>query len=138
LTCFGLRGLLIIEFEQALKSWRPLLANSSIAVISEMSWFTDHVPEPAIAYWQNAYPMMGTEAENIDRANRSGFSVISTHRLPSQAWWVNYYEPLRERMQQIEITPITQLVIRETEEEMRLFEKFSDSYGYTFYVLQAA
>jgi ubiquinone/menaquinone biosynthesis C-methylase UbiE len=135
-----------LGFEQALKIWRPLLANSGIAVISEMSWFTDSVPEPAIAYWQNAYPMMGNEAENIDRANRSGFSVLSTHRLPSQAWWVNYYEPLRERMQQIEITPITrwrslsarQSVIHETEEEMRLFEKFSGSYGYTFYVLQAA
>jgi serine/threonine-protein kinase HipA len=125
-----------LGFEQALKIWRPLLANSGIAVISEMSWFTDNVPEPASTYWQNAYPMMGTEAENIERANRSGFSVLSTHRLPSQAWWVNYYEPLRERMQQIEITPSTQLVIRETEEEMRLFEKFSDCYGYTFYVLQ--
>ncbi|MBD1862365.1 MULTISPECIES: cyclopropane-fatty-acyl-phospholipid synthase family protein [Trichocoleus] len=127
-----------LGFEQGLKIWRPLLANSGIAVISEMSWFIDNVPEPAIAYWQNAYPMMGTEAENIDRANRSGFIVLSTHRLPSQAWWVNYYGPLRERMQHIEITPITQSVIHETEEEMRLFEKFSDSYGYTFYVLQAA
>jgi len=126
-----------LGFEQALKIWRPLLTTSGIAVISEMSWFTDNAPEPAIAYWQNAYPMMGAEAENINRANRSGFSVLSTHRLPSQAWWVNYYEPLRKRMQQIEITPITQLVIRETEEEMSLFEKFSESYGYTFYILQA-
>jgi ubiquinone/menaquinone biosynthesis C-methylase UbiE len=127
-----------IGFEQGLKLWRPLLANSGIAVISEMNWFMDNAPDPVIAYWQNAYPRMGTEAENIARANRSGFSVLSTHRLPSQAWWVNYYEPLRERIQRIEITPITQSVIRETEEEMRLFEKFSDSYGYTFYVLQAA
>jgi ubiquinone/menaquinone biosynthesis C-methylase UbiE len=127
-----------LGFEQALKLWRPLLANTGIAVISEMSWFTDDVPEPAIAYWQNAYPMMGTEAENIAQANRSGFSVLSTYRLPSHAWWVNYYEPLRKRMQQIEITPITQSVIRETEDEMLLFEKFSDFYGYTFYILQAA
>lgn len=118
-----------LGFEQALKIWRPLLVNSGIAVISEMSWFTDSAPEPAIAFWQNAYPMMGSEAENIDRANRSGFSVLSMYRLPSQAWWANYYEPLRKRMQEIEITPITQSVIRETEEEMRLFEKFSDSYG---------
>ena len=123
--------------EQALQIWRPLLANSGIAVISEMSWFTDDVSKPAMAYWQNAYPRMGTEAENMARANRSGFRVLSTHRLPSQAWWVNYYEPLRERMQQMEMTPIAQSVIRETEEEMRLFEKFSDSYGYTFYVLEA-
>ena len=126
-----------LGFEQALKIWRPQLARCGIAVISEMSWFTDDAPEPAIGHWQNAYPMMGTEAENIDRANRSGFSVLSTHRLPSQAWWVNYYKPLRKRMQQIEITPSIQLVIRETEEEMNLFEKFSDFYGYTFYVLQA-
>ncbi|AFY78086.1 methylase involved in ubiquinone/menaquinone biosynthesis [Pleurocapsa sp. PCC 7327] len=127
-----------LGFEQALKIWRPLLSDSGIAVISEMSWFADNVAEPAIAFWRNAYPMMGTEAENIDRANRSSFSILSTHRLPIQAWWVNYYEPLRERMQQIKITPSTQSVIREIEEEMRLFEKFSDFYGYTFYVLQAA
>ncbi|NJO20158.1 MAG: class I SAM-dependent methyltransferase [Spirulinaceae cyanobacterium RM2_2_10] len=127
-----------LGFEQALKIWRPLLANSGIAVISELSWFTDDVPEPAIAFWQNAYPTMGNEAENIDRAHRSGFSILSTRRLPSQSWWVNYYKPLRDQMQQIEITPSIQSVIRETEEEMRLFEKFSDFYGYTFYVLQAA
>lgn len=127
-----------LGFEQSLKIWRSLLANNGIAVISEMSWFTDNVPELASIYWQNTYPMMGTEAENIDQAIRSGFSVLSTHRLPSQAWWVNYYEPLRERMQQMEITTITQSVIRETEEEIRLFEKFSEFYGYMFYVLQAA
>ncbi|WP_310485790.1 class I SAM-dependent methyltransferase [Chamaesiphon sp. VAR_48_metabat_403] len=126
-----------LGFDRGLKLWRPLLTDSGIAVISELSWFIDRPPDPAIAYWQNAYPMMGTEAENIDRANRSGFRVLSTHRLPSQAWWVNYYEPLRERMQQIEITPITRSVIHETEAEMRMFERFSDSYGYTFYVLQA-
>jgi SAM-dependent methyltransferase len=126
-----------LGFEQGLKLWRPLLTDSGIAVISELSWFIDRPPEAAIAYWQNAYPMMGSEAENIVRANRSGFSVLSTHRLPSQAWWVNYYEPLRERMQQVEITPITRSVIDETEAEMQMFERFSDSYGYTFYILQA-
>jgi len=82
--------------------------------------------------------MMGSEAENMDRAHRSGLDLLSVHRLPSQAWWVNYYEPLRERMGQIHITPIMQLVIRETEEEMKLFEQFREFYGYTFYVLQAA
>jgi len=126
-----------LGFEQALKIWRPLLANSGMAVISELSWFTDDVPEPAIAYWQSAYPGIGSEAENINRANRSGFSVLSTHRLPAQVWWLNYYEPLRKRMRQIESTPTTQLVIREIEEEIQLFEKFSDFYGYTFYILQA-
>lgn len=124
-----------LGFEQALGLWRPLLATNGIAVVSELSWFTDKVPELASAYWQRAYPMIGTEAENIDRAGRASFSVLSTHRLPSSAWWINYYEPLRERIKQIGITPATQSVIRETEDEMALFEKFSNFYGYTFYVL---
>lgn len=126
-----------LGFEQALNIWHSLLAHQGIAVISEMSWFAEDAPEPAIAYWQTAYPTMGTEGENIDRANRSGFSVLSTHRLPTHAWWSNYYGPLRKRMQQIEITPSTQPVIDETEAEMKLFEHFSDFYGYTFYILQA-
>jgi hypothetical protein len=135
-----------LGFEQALKIWRPLVSKKGIAVISEMSWFTDELREPlalsqvegAVAYWQNAYPMMGNEFENIVRANRSGFKVLSTQRLPSQVWWLNYYQPLRERIGQLEISPSSSSVIRETEEEMKLFEKFSNFYGYTFYVLQAA
>ncbi|NJR70122.1 MAG: class I SAM-dependent methyltransferase [Synechococcales cyanobacterium CRU_2_2] len=129
-----------LGFEQALKRWRPLLAPNGIAVVSELSWFTEDVPkdvpESAIAYWQNAYPTMGTEAENRARASRSDFTVLSTYRLPNRAWWLNYYEPLRHRMQQIEITPAIQFVIDETETEIELFERFSDFYGYTFYVLQ--
>jgi len=110
-----------LGFEQSLKIWRPLLATNGIAVVSELSWFADTRPEPAIAYWQNAYPLMGTEAENIARANQSGFSLLSKHRLPSQAWWTNYYDPLRGQMQQLEITPDVQAVIHDTEEEMELF-----------------
>ncbi|MCM1982920.1 SAM-dependent methyltransferase [Lyngbya confervoides] len=126
-----------LGFEQALQLWHPLLASHGIAVISEMSWFTSDAPAPAIAYWQTAYPTMGTEAENINRAHRSGFSVLQTHRLPSQAWWANYYVPLGNRMQQIESTPMMAAVIQETEAEMQMFKAFSDFYGYTFYVLQA-
>jgi ubiquinone/menaquinone biosynthesis C-methylase UbiE len=131
-----------LGFQKALTLWRPLVAEGGIAVISEMSWFTDNAPGEAIAFWQNAYAEMGTESENATRAQEAGFSVLSTHRLPSQAWWKNYYDPLRERMQHfqlhpIDLSPTMQLVIDETEEEMRLFQAFSDFYGYTFYVLKA-
>ena len=34
-------------------------------------------------------------------------------------------------------TPALQTVVQEMEEEMDLFEKFSQFYGYTFYILQA-
>lgn len=118
--------------------WRPLLANNGLAVVSELSWLTDEPPEFAVAYWQNAYPAMDTEAENIARAVRAGFTLISTCRLPSLAWWINYYNPLRDRIKQIEITSVMQSVARNLEEEIELFEKFGHCYGYTFYILRAS
>lgn len=126
-----------LGFERALRLWKPLVANHGIAVVSEMSWFTDRPPEPAQAFWQVSYPTMATESENVRRAGAAGFHVLSTRRLPSVAWWKNYYDPLRERMQSIERTAVIDAVLRETAEEMALFERYCDSYGYSFYVMQA-
>jgi ubiquinone/menaquinone biosynthesis C-methylase UbiE len=126
-----------LGFERALTSWRPLLADDGIAVVSEMSWFTRQPAPAALAFWKDGYPTMADEAENRERALRAGYRVLDTLRLPSQAWWDNYYGPLRHRMQTLVANPVLQAVIQETTEEMALFEQFSDQYGYVFYVLAA-
>ncbi len=127
----------ILGFERALGLWRPLLAQDGIVVVSEMSWFTDKAPEPALAYWQAAYPTMGSESQNIARARGAGYEVLATKRLPSEFWWRNYYDPLRARLERPSDIPINQDVVRETKAEMALFEKYSRFYGYTFFILQA-
>ena len=128
-----------ITFEGALKAWRPLMASNGIAVISEMNYFTSEVPEPVRVYWQNAYPTIGTESENSNHANSSGFEILGIHRLPSKTWWDNYYGPLRENMNSFKDSEdrIMQSVIKETEEEMKLFEKYEKYYGYSFYIMKA-
>ena len=128
-----------ITFEGALKAWRPLMAANGIAVISEMSYFTSEVPESVQVYWQNAYPNIGTESENSNHANSSGFEVLGIHRLPSKAWWDNYYGPLKENMNFFKHSEdsIMQSVIKETEEEMKLFEEHEKHYGYSFYIMKA-
>jgi cyclopropane fatty-acyl-phospholipid synthase-like methyltransferase len=128
-----------LTFEGALKAWRPLMAANGIAVVSEMSYFTSEVPEPVRVYWQKAYPAIGTESENSDRANSSGFEVLGIHRLPSKAWWDNYYEPLRKNIESFKNSndSIMQTVISETEEEMKLFEEYEEFYGYSFYIMKA-
>jgi SAM-dependent methyltransferase len=125
-----------LGFEHGLQLWYPLISPDGVAVISEMSWFSGDVPEPATQYWQTSYPTMATEAENVESATKCGLNVLATYRLPSHCWWSNYYEPLRQRIKEMETTPINQSVISETEAEMELFERFSDFYGYTFYILQ--
>lgn len=129
-----------LGFERALSSWRPLLSAGGVAVVSEMSWFVDRIPEEARAFWLESYPGLGSEAENEERARRSGFRVLATHRLPSEAWWDSYYRPLASRIESFRPTAqgAMQRVIRETETEMDLFRRHGAAYGYTFYVLEAA
>jgi SAM-dependent methyltransferase len=127
-----------LGFERALTLWRPLLARGGVAVVSELSWFTDDAPAAPREYWGASYPGMGGEHENVDRARRAGYEVLFTARLPSEAWWRNYYDPLRERLGQPAVEPATAAVIRDTRQEIALFEQFSGYYGYTFYALRAA
>lgn len=128
-----------ITFEGALKAWRPLMASNGIAVISEMTYFTSDIPEPLSVFMQNVYPAIKTEPENSDIINSSGFEVLGIHRLPSKAWWDNYYEPLRNNMESFKNSndSIMQSVISEIEEEMKFFEEYENFYGYTFYIMKA-
>ena len=128
-----------LTFEGALNTWRPLLAPGGLAVISEINWFTDQIPQPVLDFWQEAYPQIASESENAKLARSSGFEVLGVHRLPTQAWWIYYYNPLKDRMDALRPTadPVMQAVISETESEIEFFEKYSDSYGYSFYLLQA-
>ena len=128
-----------ITFEGALKAWRPLMATNGIAVISEMNYFTSEVPEPLLIYMQNAYPAIKTEPENSEIVCSSGFEILGIHRLPSKAWWNNYYEPLRKNIISLKDSKdsIMQSVISETENEMKFFEEYENFYGYSFYVMKA-
>jgi len=128
-----------LTFEGALKAWRPLMAANGIAVISEMNYFSTEIPNSVRVYMQNAYPTIGTESENSDHANSSGFEILGIHRLPSQAWWDNYYRPLRENLNSFRHSEdsIMQFVIKETEQEMKLFEAHEKHYGYSYYIMKA-
>lgn len=126
----------LLGFEQALSLWRPLLARGGVAVVSELTWLEAAPPAEPLAYWREAYPGMGSEAQNVERARRAGYEVIATRRLPAESWWKNYYDPLRERLDRLAPTPALAAVAAETAREMALFERFSGSYGYVFYVLR--
>jgi SAM-dependent methyltransferase len=127
-----------MTFEGALKAWKPFMAPNGIAVISEMNYFSDDVPEPLRTYMQNAYPAIKTEPENSDIINSSGFQVLGIYRLPSEAWWDNYYGPLRKNMESFKNSndSVMQSVITDTEVEMKFFEEYEKFYGYSFYVMK--
>jgi serine/threonine-protein kinase HipA len=128
-----------LTFEGALKTWRSLMTTGGVSVISEITWFEEDIPAELMQYWQTMYPQIAGETENAKRASTAGYEVLGIHRLPSQAWWSNYYHPLLERMDDVKPSADSamQEVIAETEVEIDLFRRYSDYYGYAFYLLKA-
>lgn len=126
-----------LGFETALRSWRPLLADGGVAVVSDASWFDREAPERLRRFWEAAYPTMGTEEENRRRAERAGFRVLFSERLPAAAWWESYYGPLQRKMDGLDPGDLHPAVVEDTKQEIALFERYSDVYGYTFYALAA-
>ncbi len=127
-----------IGFANALKSWRPLLAPGGVAVISEMCYFDDAVPETLAEAMQEIYPDIKTESANQSLIQQAGFSLLETSRLPEQAWWDNYYGPLRGNIGKLRDTAdlVLQQVISDTESEMDFFRQHGKQCGYSFYVMQ--
>ncbi len=129
----------LIGFERALALWRPLLARGGRAAVSECSWLTPSPAKEAAAFFAGGYPAMGTVEENVARAERAGYSVVGTFVFPREAWWDEYYAPMRDRIAALREparsdAPLA-TAIANAEREMALHERCGESYGYVFYLL---
>ncbi|HDQ06052.1 MAG TPA: class I SAM-dependent methyltransferase [Candidatus Bathyarchaeota archaeon] len=136
-------AIFVIGFEKGLREWRRLLTDTGYLVVSEMSWLRSDVPKEAAAFMKQAYlgyPEIKTSEENLEIARNSGYRVVDFFVLPSKSWWVNYYIPIEAKLPAMKTKykddkkALQFIAFEETEIEM--FRKYSDYYGYVFYILQ--
>lgn len=130
----------ILGVERALRLWRPLLRPAGVLALTEASWLTDTPPPEVAAFWEKAYPLIDTVAGNCGTAEVNGFTVHDTFILPARDWWADYYTPLQNRMAELSDRaadwPELAQVMEETRQEIDLFARCGDSYGYVFYILR--
>lgn len=127
-------------FREALERWRDVLKPGGLCVVSELTWLTEDPPEGVRDFWDENYPQMATEAANVRAAGEAGYEVLETWVMPQDAWWPDYYTPLRLRLN--ELAPIAEhdrelaAVIAATKREIDVFSASAGSYSYVFYYLR--
>ncbi len=130
----------IVGVSKALQLWRPMLRPGGLLAFTEATWLNDNPPAEAVAFFEKEYPDMTTAAGNSLKAEAENYEVIDTFTLPVEDWWAEYYAPLQERITALRSDsadwPELAAVIVETEQEISLFARFGDRYGYVFYVLR--
>ena len=77
---------------------------------------------------------------NLLAVERAGYHVVGHFSLPDSSWWDHYFNPLKERIAMLRKKypqdPEARHILDEQDLEMEFFRKYSDYFGYEFYVMQ--
>lgn len=131
----------IIGFEKGLREWRKLLTDKGYLVVSELSWLKSNPPEDVKKFFAEGYPGIKTISENLETIRKADYRIINHFVLPKESWWTNYYTLIEAKIPSIKLKykngkeALDILAVEEL--EINMFRKYSDYYGYVFYVMQA-
>jgi cyclopropane fatty-acyl-phospholipid synthase-like methyltransferase len=125
-------------FSSALATWAEAIVPGGFAVVSELCWLKEQAPEEVKTFFAAAYPDMRSVHEAEAIARNAGFRVLATHTLPREAWVKGYYDILGPRAKALASHPDTRVrnFAAETLEEIEIFARSNQSYGYVFFVLE--
>ncbi|MEM9494772.1 MAG: class I SAM-dependent methyltransferase [Pseudomonadota bacterium] len=127
-----------IGFEAGLRNWRRYLKPGGVIAVSELTWLTAERPQEIHDHWTKAYPEVNTAATKIAQLEANGFKPLGYFILPEHCWTENYYAPVQAGFESFlkrhDASPAAKAVVDAEAAEISLFERFSDFFGYGFYV----
>lgn len=127
-----------IGFVNALTVWASAITPGGFAIVSELSWLREQVPDPVRDFFASGYPDMQSVDRNLAVARGAGYKVLTTYTLPDETWVEGYYDVLGPRATALlnHPDPSVRDLATETIKEIEIFKRSEGSYGYVFYALQ--
>lgn len=130
----------IMGFERGLTEWRRLIKPKAFLAVHEMTWLRPDPPQEIYAYWKEFFPEIKTVEENMELILKCGYTLLGQFTLPEDAWWIEYYNPLEERINNLRekyIDDLEALAVLENEQrEIDMYKKYYQWYGSVFFVMQ--
>ena len=132
----------VMGFAEAFTAWRAFLKPAGCIAVSELVWLDPDPPAEAAAFFAEEYPAMTDVETNLETVRSSGYDVLGHFTLPDDAWWQHYYTPLEAKLPGLLDTYAGDeealAVVKMTRREIEMRRRFSESYGYQFFVAQRA
>lgn len=126
----------LMGFDDALASWRRLLAPNGLLVLTEAEWTTPHPAPGARAFWSANYPGMRTIDGNARAALAAGWTVHATYQLPDSDWSA-YHDSLADRLDQLRERGFApKLLAQVGGQEIEIRRQHGADFGFTGYVLR--
>ena len=129
----------IMGIERALSDWKRLLSPRGKIAITEVVWLKPDPPKALKDFWTQ-YPDMNNIENRLALFERCGYRMLGDFVLPESAWWKHYYDPMTDRLDSLRVKyrgdAVAESVISACYDEIDLYRRFSDYYGYTFFVAE--
>jgi ubiquinone/menaquinone biosynthesis C-methylase UbiE len=133
-------ALYFMGFQNGLKRCHQLLKKDGFLAVTEVVYLANDPPAPLIQYFEKEYPDIKTVQDKIELIQNERFLLISNFTLPKSAWLDSFYLPMEEELTRLnkkyQGNEIALGIFEEMKNEVDLYKKFSDFYGYEFFIMQ--
>lgn len=127
-----------IGIEHAARVCYRLLRPGGYLAFTDAVWRSQDPPPEVKASFDEDYPTMGRVPDVLAAVRASGLCLIDHFTLPDEAWWEDFYTPMRHRIAQLRnryaddreaLTVLDQIA-----QEPEMHQRYSDTYAYEFFV----
>ena len=133
-------ALYFMGFKNGLKRCHQLLKDDGFLAVTEIVYLVNNPPSPLIQYFEKEYPDIKVAKDKIELIENERFHLISHFTLPKSSWLDCFYRPMEEELARLnkkyQGNDIALGVFEEITNEIDLYKKFSDFYGYEFFIMQ--
>lgn len=138
-------SIFIMGFENGLKEWRKFLKPGGYIALTDLFWLKPDPPLEIKLYFDKIYldkalPGVLNGEQAIKIIQQTGYDLIHHFHLPVNAWWDVFYNPLEKQLEIIRKKYKGSLdalsFIDSFHEEIEMFRKYSEYYGYIFYIFK--
>lgn len=130
-----------IGFMTGLSHWRDFLKEGGYVAVTCPSWLTCERPEEAERFWSDAGSRLDPVEKNIQIMQECGYQFIAAFTIPEECWTENYYYPRERAIERLaekygHCGTVTEYA-RLNRQEVDLYLRYKQYYGYVFYIGRA-
>lgn len=133
-------ALFAMGFREALAACRKLLVPGGLMAASELTWFRPDPPAECREFFAAAYPPMVDNAANLATIEACGYEVLEHFALPESTWLESFYHHIEKRLRTLQDKyvedPAGSKVVDSVRKEIDIYRRYSNWYGYVFYLMQ--
>ena len=133
-------ALYFLGFQNGLRRCHQLLKNDGFLAVTEIVYLVNNPPAPLNQYFEKEYPDIKPVKDKIDIIQNERFNLITHFTLPESSWLDCFYLPMEEELTHLnkkyQSNEIALGIFEEMKNEINLYKKFSDFYGYEFFIMQ--